>query len=85
MMRRLFARGQLGCMSYICSGGEEGEGAAWFAGGADGDFDVLAEGGEKFHEAAGVLRKAYDCQGSRTGTWRGAKSETLRETRVRLW
>ena len=24
----------------------------WFAGGADGDFDVLAEGGEEFHEAA---------------------------------
>jgi hypothetical protein len=23
-----------------------------FAGGADGDLDVLAEGGEKFHEAA---------------------------------
>jgi len=24
----------------------------WFAGGADCDLDVLAEGGEKFHEAA---------------------------------
>lgn len=24
----------------------------WFAGGADGDFDVLVEGGEKFYEAA---------------------------------
>lgn len=24
----------------------------WFAGGADGDLDVLAEGGEEFHEAA---------------------------------
>lgn len=35
-----------------CSGGDEGEGAVLFAGGADGDFDVLAEGGEKFHKAA---------------------------------
>ena len=24
----------------------------WFAGGADGDLDVLSEGGEEFHEAA---------------------------------
>jgi hypothetical protein len=24
----------------------------WFAGGADGDLDVLAEGGEELHEAA---------------------------------
>jgi hypothetical protein len=56
-----------------------------FAGGADGDFDVLAEGGEKFHQAADVWRRAYGCQGLRTGTWRWAKSEMLRETMVRLW
>jgi len=36
----------------VCLGGDDGEGALLFAGGADGDFDVLAEGGEKFHEAA---------------------------------
>lgn len=34
------------------SGGDDGEGAALFAGGADDDFDVLAEGSEEFHEAA---------------------------------
>lgn len=34
------------------SGGEDGDGSVGFAGGADGDLDVVAEGGEKFHEAA---------------------------------
>ena len=29
--------------------GDDGEGAVLFAGGADGDFDFLAESGEKFH------------------------------------
>ena len=28
-----------------------GEGAVLLAGGADGDLDVLGEGGEEFHEA----------------------------------
>jgi len=27
-------------------------GAVWFAGGADGGLDVVAEGSEKFHEAS---------------------------------
>jgi hypothetical protein len=38
-------------ISHARSGGDDGEGAVLFAGGADGDLDVLAEGGEKFHEA----------------------------------
>ena len=31
--------------------GDEGDFALFFAGGLDGDLDVLAEGGEKVHEA----------------------------------
>jgi hypothetical protein len=30
----------------------DGEGAVWFAGGADGDLDVLTGGSEEFHEVS---------------------------------
>jgi hypothetical protein len=31
--------------TLLCSCRDDGEGAVWFAGGADGDFDVLVEDG----------------------------------------
>jgi len=38
--------------TLLCSCRDDGEGAVFLAGEADGEFDVLAEGGEKFHQAA---------------------------------
>jgi hypothetical protein len=45
----LTVSGFTGHSSREDSSRDDGEGAVLFAGGADGDFDVLAEGGEKFH------------------------------------
>ena len=35
-----------------CSGGDDRECAVFFAGGPDGDFNVLTQSGEEFHEAS---------------------------------
>jgi len=47
---RLFLGSRFACRIFDSSR-DDGEGAVLFAGGADDDLDVLAKGGEKFHEA----------------------------------